>query len=50
MNTEEILWMNKFENQILELIDQQDDFTRSDLQGEVQVIVMNIVREARQRA
>ena len=33
----------KFENEILELIDNQDKFTRSDLQGKVEVIVNNIM-------
>lgn len=32
-----------FENEILELIDNQDDYTRSDLQGRVSAIVMNII-------
>jgi hypothetical protein len=36
---------NKFENEILELIDNQDDFSRSDLQGIVMALVMKI-REA----
>lgn len=29
----------EFENEILELIDNQDDYTRSDLQGIVSVLV-----------
>lgn len=33
----------EFENEILELIDSQDDYTRSDLQGRVTAIVMNIL-------
>ena len=34
----------KFENEILELIDQRDDFTRGDLQGIVMVIVNKILK------
>jgi len=33
----------KFENEILELIDNQDQFTRSDLQGIVTVLVNKIM-------
>lgn len=35
----------KFENKILELIDDQDLFTRSDLQGIVTVLVNDIMLE-----
>lgn len=41
----EMRLISKFEDQILELIDNQEDYTRSDLQGVVQAIVMNIIRE-----
>lgn len=34
----------QFEEEILELIDNQDEYTRSDLQGRVSAIVMNILR------
>ncbi len=34
---------HEFENEILELIDQQDKFTRSDLQGIVSVLVNKIL-------
>ena len=44
MNTKEILQLNKYENEILELIDNQDEFTRSDFQARVQAVVLNIVR------
>ena len=35
---------NTFDNEILELIDNQDEFTRSDLQGVVSALVMKIFR------
>jgi hypothetical protein len=41
----EISLISKYSNQILELIDQQDELTRSDLQGCCDAIVMNILRE-----
>jgi len=34
----------EFEDEILELIDEQDAYTRSDLQGRVMVIVANILK------
>ena len=34
---------NEFENEILELIDNQDEYTRSDLQGIVTVLVNKIM-------
>ena len=36
---------NEFENEILELIDNQDDYTRSDLQGIVTVLVNKIMQK-----
>jgi len=44
--------INKYENEILELIENQmstdgRDLTQSDLQGRVTVIVMNLIREVR---
>lgn len=36
---------DKYENEILELIDNQDKFTRSDLQGMVTVLVNKIMEE-----
>ena len=39
------LLKNKYENQILELIDNKEDYSRSDLQGRVMAIVMNIISE-----
>ena len=39
------LLTNEFENEILELIDNQDDYTRSDLQGIVTVLVNKIMRK-----
>lgn len=38
------LLTDKFENEILELIDNQDEFTRSDLQGIVTVLVNKIMQ------
>jgi len=35
---------NEFENEILELIDNRDEFTRSDLQGVVMALVDKIMR------
>jgi len=34
---------NEYENEILELIDNQDEYTRSDLQGIVTVLVNKIM-------
>jgi hypothetical protein len=45
---EEILKNSAYDDEILELIDNQDDYTRSDLQGRVGAIVLNIVRETRE--
>jgi len=39
------LLTNEFENEILELIDNQDDYTRSDLQGIVTVLVNKIMQK-----
>ncbi len=36
---------NEYENEILELIDHQDDYTRSDLQGIVAVLVSKIMQK-----
>lgn len=44
MQNEETKLRNQFEDEILELIDNQDDFTRSDLQGVVSALVFNILR------
>ncbi len=41
-----IIW--EFENEILELVDNQNDYTRSDLQGRVTAIVMNILRKGKE--
>jgi hypothetical protein len=42
MNKEEILQNSKYEDAILELIDNQNKFTRSDLQGAVSALVSKI--------
>jgi hypothetical protein len=41
---EHIRLISELENEILELIDDQDEFTRSDLQGAVMAIVIKILR------
>jgi hypothetical protein len=43
--TKEQHWqLHTFENEILELIDEQEKYTRSDLQGRVTVIVAAILK------
>ncbi len=37
-----ILFLSRYEDEILELVDDQDDYTRSDLQGRVMVIARKI--------
>ncbi len=39
------LLTNEYENEILELIDNQDKYTRSDLQGIVTVLVNKIMND-----
>lgn len=39
---------NQFESEIIDLIDHQNDFTRSDLQGLVTVLVNRIIEEGHQ--
>ncbi len=39
------LLTSKYEDEILDLIDNQDEFTRSDLQGIVTVLVNKIMQE-----
>lgn len=46
--TEEMRLQWEFENEILELIDEQDEYTRSDLQGRVSAIVMNILSKGKE--
>ena len=46
---EEILINNEYESSILDLIDNRDEFTRSDLQGCVGAVVLKIVRETKER-
>lgn len=45
INTEEIIKLSKYEDQILELIADHEELTQSDLQGRIQAIVLNIYRE-----
>lgn len=46
--TKEMKLQWEYENEILELIDNQDEYTRSDLQGRVTAIVMNILRKEKE--
>lgn len=46
--TEEMRIQWGFENDILEVVDNQDELTRSDLQGVVSAIVMNILRKGKE--
>lgn len=39
------LLTSKYEDEILDLIDKRDEFTRSDLQGVVTVLVSKIMRQ-----
>ncbi len=39
------LLTSKYENEILDLIDNQDEYTRSDLQGIVTVLVNKIMQD-----
>ena len=45
MTTEELIRCMKYSDRILELIDNRDDFTRSDLQAMVDAIVHSIMLE-----
>lgn len=47
ITAEEILRNSRYEDEILEVVDNQDNYTRSDLQGRVGAIVLNIVRESK---
>ncbi len=49
MSKEERLKLSNFEDEILELIDDQDDMTRGDLQGAVSVIVWKIYNKIQER-
>ena len=48
MTTQQIIKNNEYEEEILQLIDNQNDYTRSDLQGIVTALVMRIIREAKE--
>lgn len=45
---EEVLLMNDYENQILGLVDYQDEYARSVLQGAAGAIVWNILRKGKE--
>jgi hypothetical protein len=47
MTKEELLKVMEYSNEILEIIDNRDDFTRSDLQGIVDAIVHKIITETK---
>lgn len=40
----------RYASEIVELIDNQEDFTRGDLQGAAEAIVMQIIEEAKRTA
>ena len=42
---ENTLLMQKYSEEILEVIDCRDDFARGDLQGAIEAIVLNILSE-----
>jgi hypothetical protein len=44
MNNELMLKRFQVSNEILDIIDNRDEFTRSDLQGVVEALVMKIVK------
>ena len=46
--TEEMKLQWEYENEILELIDNQNDYTRSDLQGIVSAIVVKILSKGKE--
>jgi len=48
-NIENMRRMGEYENRILALIDEQDELTRSDLQGCVTAIVMQIMHDTVQK-
>lgn len=37
--------VNKYSDEILEIVDNRDEFTRSDLQGIIDAIVLKILKE-----
>jgi hypothetical protein len=45
LDRENVRLINEFENEILELIDNQEKFTRSDLQGAVGALVIKILNK-----
>ena len=47
MNRDQILPLSKFEDQILDLIENKDEFTQSDLQGVVQALVLKIYQDGK---
>ena len=43
LDTNNVMLISQYEDRILELIENQDKFTRSDLQGAVGAVVINIL-------
>jgi hypothetical protein len=49
ISKKDLLFASKFEDEVLDLIDNRDQFTRSDLQRLVSVLVQKIITEARKQ-
>lgn len=47
---DEVIKIMKYTNLILEIVDDQEAFTRSDLQGCIQAIVVKIISETKKEA
>jgi hypothetical protein len=47
MTEEEFRIVMKYQDRILELVDNQDEYTRSDIQGGAMAIVMSIIHEVK---
>ena len=45
ISNETTMKMLKYSDEILEVVDNQNEFTRSDLQGRIEAIVLNILTE-----
>lgn len=50
MNNENVKKVNEYTDMILEIVDDQEAFTRSDLQGCIQAIVVKIISETKKEA
>lgn len=47
MNKDEAMKIMKYSDKIMEIIDNQENFTRGDLQGAIEAQVMMIINESR---